>query len=59
MNRIAQRSPETFESNLHYISILQADASPETQAIGSEIMNMDIPGPAMSFKLKVVMFKIL
>ncbi len=59
MNRIAQRSPETFEGNFHYVCILKSDSSAKTQAIGAEKMNVYISRPAVRLKFKVMVLKIL
>src|SRR5689334_12979856 len=58
MDRIAQGPPKSFERNLHYVSILQGDTSPETQAVRSKEVDVNVARPAMSLELEMMMLEV-
>ena len=58
-NRIAQRTAEALEFNVHHISMFQAKSFAETETVGAKKVDVDVSGVAVRFKLEVMMLNIL
>ena len=57
--RIAQRTAETVERDLHHVSLLQADAIAVAETIGTKEVDVNVTGATMRRKLEVVMLDVL
>ena len=58
MYGIAERPSETFEADLHRVSIAEADVLAKAQRAGAEKMHMHVSRTAVEFEFEVMVLDI-